>query len=202
MKRQHRAEEVVAYVDQQWEQACARCRAALLGQDAVLSLFLGFADGPSCCSCLARIHDRELAEFLRESVRRIRDLECYRAGWIHAERRLAANGPWPEERIPSSLRLDDMAEEANGAPAKDRGGAPEAEFTEAVERFDAGDKGCGELALALKARMQRLEPGSLLHLSTTDLGAPEDLPAWCRLTGHRLLRAEAPHYLIARKQST
>jgi tRNA 2-thiouridine synthesizing protein A len=48
-------------------------------------------------------------------------------------------------------------------------------------------------------RLAKLEPGALFRLTATDLGAREDLPAWCRLTGHRLERAEPPLYLIARR---
>jgi TusA-related sulfurtransferase len=30
-------------------------------------------------------------------------------------------------------------------------------------------------------------------------GAPMELPTWCRLTGHRLLEAAHPHYLIEKR---
>ena len=60
---------------------------------------------------------------------------------------------------------------------------------------DAGDMGCGELVLALRQRLAQM-PGQVLRLTATDAGAPEDLPAWCRMTGHQLLQAEPPHYWI------
>ncbi|HUR29231.1 MAG TPA: sulfurtransferase TusA family protein [Planctomycetota bacterium] len=56
--------------------------------------------------------------------------------------------------------------------------------------------GCGELVLELRFRMADLPPGALLHLVATDPGAIEDLPAWCRMTGHRLLRQAHPDYWI------
>ena len=62
--------------------------------------------------------------------------------------------------------------------------------------FDAGDLGCGELLLALRTRIRDLAPGSVLKLSTTDPGAREDLPAWCRMTGHRLVLAAHPAYFV------
>jgi len=34
-----------------------------------------------------------------------------------------------------------------------------------------------------------------------DLGAPADIPAWCRLTGHTLVSQEHPVYRIRRKES-
>lgn len=64
--------------------------------------------------------------------------------------------------------------------------------------WNAGAMGCGELVLELRFRMADLAPGSQLHLIATDPGAIEDLPAWCRMTGHRLTRAKHPEYWIRR----
>jgi tRNA 2-thiouridine synthesizing protein A len=69
------------------------------------------------------------------------------------------------------------------------------------DAWDAGDLGCGELVFDLMMRLRALGPGQVLKLTATDPGAPQDLPAWCRLTGHRLLRADPPHYFIERKES-
>jgi tRNA 2-thiouridine synthesizing protein A len=49
--------------------------------------------------------------------------------------------------------------------------------------------------------MATLAPGQVLRLVALDLGAPADLPAWCRMTGHTLLEAHHPVYLIRRKES-
>lgn len=65
--------------------------------------------------------------------------------------------------------------------------------------WDAGDLGCGELVLELRLRLSSLAPGSLFRLVARDPGAREDLPAWCRMTGHRLAAANHPVYLIERK---
>ena len=67
--------------------------------------------------------------------------------------------------------------------------------------WDAGDLGCGDLVLQLRFRMEALSPGAVLRLVALDPGAPVDLPAWCRLTGHALLAADHPVYLIRRKES-
>jgi tRNA 2-thiouridine synthesizing protein A len=67
--------------------------------------------------------------------------------------------------------------------------------------WDAGDLGCGELVLQLRFRIEQLEPGALLRLVAVDPGARADLPAWCRLTGHALVAADHPVYLIRRKES-
>jgi tRNA 2-thiouridine synthesizing protein A len=58
---------------------------------------------------------------------------------------------------------------------------------------------CGELVLALRVRLAALPPGAELRVRATDPAAPEDIPAWCRLTGHPLVSADHPTYLIRRK---
>ena len=66
--------------------------------------------------------------------------------------------------------------------------------------WDAGDLACGDLILQLRGRMEAMPPGQVLRLVALDSGAPEDLPAWCRLTGHTLLSARPPVDLIRRKE--
>ena len=67
--------------------------------------------------------------------------------------------------------------------------------------WDAGDMGCGDLVLELKRRVEGLPPGTTLRLRAIDPGAPADLPAWCRMTGHTLVSQQHPIYLIRRKES-
>jgi tRNA 2-thiouridine synthesizing protein A len=67
--------------------------------------------------------------------------------------------------------------------------------------WDAGDLGCGELVMVLRGRLNALPPGAVLKVTATDSGAPEDLPAWCRMTGHALVRMQPPDYYIRRKES-
>ena len=66
--------------------------------------------------------------------------------------------------------------------------------------WDAGDTGCGDLVLELRMRMSRMRAGQVLRLVARDPGAPEDIPAWCRLTGHTLVIRNPPVYDI-RKES-
>ena len=66
--------------------------------------------------------------------------------------------------------------------------------------WNAGDLGCGELVLELMLRMRALPPGATLRLVALDPGAPADIPAWCRMTGHALVEATPPTYLIRRKE--
>ena len=69
---------------------------------------------------------------------------------------------------------------------------------QADAEWDAGDLGCGELVLELRRRLQALHPGQLFRLLARDPGAPADIPAWCRMTGHTLVAAEPPAYWIRR----
>ncbi|MCX7700209.1 MAG: sulfurtransferase TusA family protein [Gemmataceae bacterium] len=66
--------------------------------------------------------------------------------------------------------------------------------------WDAGSLGCGDLVLELRQRLRALPPGRILRLIAQDPGAAADLPSWCRLTGHRLIHAEPPIFLIRRKE--
>ncbi|MGA3292584.1 MAG: sulfurtransferase TusA family protein [Candidatus Acidiferrales bacterium] len=70
-----------------------------------------------------------------------------------------------------------------------------------VEKWDAGEMGCGELLLELAGRMRNLAPGQVLELTALDLGAVEDIPAWCGLTGHSLVSAQHPVYRIRRREN-
>lgn len=53
--------------------------------------------------------------------------------------------------------------------------------------IDGGDRACVRLLLELRARMEPLPAGSVVHLIATDPAAPIDIPAWCHLTGHAYL---------------
>lgn len=70
--------------------------------------------------------------------------------------------------------------------------------------WDAGDLGCGELVLELRTRLKGM-PGQVLRLIARDPGAPEDIPAYCRMTGNELLHtdpAAATWWIRARSEAT
>lgn len=56
--------------------------------------------------------------------------------------------------------------------------------------WNAGEMSCGDLVLELRRRV-REAPGSVIKVTAHDAGAPADLPAWCRMTGHALLAQDA-----------
>jgi tRNA 2-thiouridine synthesizing protein A len=66
--------------------------------------------------------------------------------------------------------------------------------------LDVGDMLCGELALLLRRELKGLPPGQVLKVVARDPAAPQDIPAWCELTGHAMLRAEPPQFWIRRRQ--
>ena len=67
------------------------------------------------------------------------------------------------------------------------------------ERWDTGEIGCGQLVFELRLRVNKLNPEDRLEVIARDPGAPTDLPAWCRMTGHTLVSANHPVYVIQRK---
>lgn len=67
--------------------------------------------------------------------------------------------------------------------------------------YDAGSRGCAEgpldeIALVLRG----LAPGDTLEIRATEPSVAGDLPAWCRLMGHQLVRQEGDRYLVRRKE--
>ncbi len=66
---------------------------------------------------------------------------------------------------------------------------------------DSGLLGCGELLVLLHQRMRDLHPGQVMQVITYDPGAHEDLPAWCRLTGHTMLAEQDTHFFIRKRSA-
>jgi tRNA 2-thiouridine synthesizing protein A len=69
-----------------------------------------------------------------------------------------------------------------------------------IRHWDAGESGCGALIAGLKRQIEQVASGQLLGVTAHSVGAPVDLPAWCRLTGHELIKSNHPNYLLRRKQ--
>jgi tRNA 2-thiouridine synthesizing protein A len=53
--------------------------------------------------------------------------------------------------------------------------------------------------MGIARAMATLRDGELLLLTTRDAGAPIDIPAWCRLSGHSLISASHPNYIICKQ---
>lgn len=77
--------------------------------------------------------------------------------------------------------------------------SPEPRF-QADVFYNAGDKGCADGPLEEIARLMRgMRSGQTLEVHSSAPSVAGDLPAWCRLAGHELIRHEGEQYLIRRK---
>ncbi len=47
--------------------------------------------------------------------------------------------------------------------------------------------------------MQSMQAGQTLEIHATDPTVSIDIGAWCRMTGHQLLKQQDSHYLIQHK---
>ncbi len=70
---------------------------------------------------------------------------------------------------------------------------------EISRHWEAGETGCGVLIVGLKREIGKVGPGELLRVRALDAGAPADVPAWCRLTGHTLVASDHPTYVLRKK---
>lgn len=172
---------------------CAACTAVLCGHDASMSLVMGFKNVARCAACLAAALGWGREEMRDHLLAYITRRRCHNAGWIWAnlEEGFAA-GALPGCLWPAGAGPAPAATSAPMPPA-----AAEPPFDVA---WDAGDAGCGDLVMELRRWLQPLRPGQVLKLAAKDPGAPEDLPAWCRLTGHALVASNPPFYWIRRKE--
>jgi len=56
--------------------------------------------------------------------------------------------------------------------------------------YDAGPTGCGELIMNLFLTIKKMQTGQVIKVISYDAGAREDIPAWCRLQKHTLVKRE------------
>ena len=73
--------------------------------------------------------------------------------------------------------------------------------------FDGGDLDCGSgLALLLREHMSQLPVGGVLEMRSRERTVADDLPPWCRMTGHEYLgslpAADCVRYFVQRGQPT
>ena len=158
---------------------CHDCGVRYGPHDAVFSVAMGFKTSARCLPCLARGFDRPVEEFRTELIDYVHRRECYLRAWREAD------------------RMNPNEKQNNGTPAAAPINAA-AQPSTGIE-WDAGDLGCGDLVLGLRIRLNALPSGTIMTVRATDPAAPEDLPSWCRLTGHEMISAKHPVYTIKRK---
>lgn len=198
-----RAEQLLADLAALQGSRCQRCPAELCGHELTMSLALGFKAAPICLLCFSKQMDRSLSEMREDVFLRVTRRDCFLQGWLQSSR---VEGYGQERRPPC---LWPQASQAAVAVVKDAEFANEETRTDkswtdaprADESWDAGDMSCGDLVLELRGRLYALEPGAVLALRATDRAAPEDIPAWCRVTRNPLIQSQHPHYWIRRKDS-
>ena len=186
---EQRTAEILKDLERLNDPACYRCSKSICFHEYVLSVITGFKTTPHCTACLATGLGRSQGDFLTDAYNYIRRQTCYRSGWQWASQHedQAIEQPsciWPDAASSSS-------EETATHPTPTLAN-PDTEW-------DAGDMACGELVLKLRLRLKAMQPGQILLLTAQDSGAPADVPAWCKLTGHSLLEARHPQYWIQRK---
>lgn len=49
---------------------------------------------------------------------------------------------------------------------------------------------CPLPVIRVQQTLKTLKPGDTLRITATDLGVLHDIPAWCRIHGHRVLKTE------------
>lgn len=174
---------------------CRTCGSRLCGHAAVFCIVMGFQDAPVCPRCLAAGLDWPLESLRDRLSERVHAKTCLREGWREAGER---------EGLGDASRPACLWPAASPAPAgsalSPAGPAPASTPAPHDAEWDAGDIGCGDLVMDLRAKLREMDPGKTMKLTARDPGAPEDIPAWCGLTGHRLLAAKHPLYWIRKKE--
>ena len=63
--------------------------------------------------------------------------------------------------------------------------------------YNAGDRGCAEGPLdEISALMSHMKTGQSLEIYATDPSVARDLPAWCHLSGHEMVKNSGNFFLI------
>ena len=67
-----------------------------------------------------------------------------------------------------------------------------------VRSLDCRNLLCPLPVIRVQDMVRRLPAGALVEALCSDPGALEDVPAWCRINGHKVLetRRETPDYII------
>ena len=181
------------------ERRCDGCSGTVCGHETLMSFTMGFKDAPRCMDCLATIMATDRDALRDHILAYIKQRPCHYEGWLWANREEGFEPDalpaclWP---FSAAVGSGQLRQHSKTAPKKTSAtdGHPNCDA-----EWDAGDIGCGDLVLELRMRLRSVEPGQTLKVIARDPGAAEDLPAWCRLTGHTLVASGHPAYWIKRK---
>jgi len=178
---QQKFDEIVAQLRNWTARPCLACKSPLLAEDVLYSNALGLKTSPQCLPCLAKGLKQNQAELKSTLLQHIRRRPCLCKAFE------LSNGG-----LPTELDCDFTAPENQPLSSTNSPLIPDL-------IWDAGDLGCGDLVLLLRGKLRAMLPGKLLKVTTLDPGAPEDIPAWCKMTGNRLASQQHPLYFIRNK---
>jgi tRNA 2-thiouridine synthesizing protein A len=179
---------------------CSGCGAAVCGHETLMSFTMGFKDAPQCRDCLAASIATDRDALRDRLFAYIKQRSCHYEGWLWANREegfepdMLPGCLWP---FPAAVGVEQPPQRSQTDP---KGASNTDGRLNCDAEWDAGDIGCGDLVLELRIKLRSLESGQTLKVIARDPGAPEDLPAWCRLTGHALVASSHPTYWIKRKK--
>lgn len=180
---------------------CRDCGQVLCGHEFTMSVVLGFLDAPRCWECLARDLDRQPEELRDHVYDYIRWRACFFSGWrLSSEHEGFGDATQPRCLWPEDRPARPVPRPGAVPPVPDATVLPSSVRPKEDAVWEAGDMSCGDLVLELRRRLTALGPGQVLRVVALDPAAPEDLPAWCRLTGHTLAAQAHPDYWIRRKE--
>lgn len=174
---------------------CRRCGGPLCGHAALLAVLFGCKDAPRCPDCLASEHREPKSAMVARAGEWIRRKDCFRHVWHEASLREHGNAA----AAPSCLGAPTLASRPSPTLAAPTDAPPLPPAP--VATYDAGDLGCGDLVFELRGKLREIGAGEVLRVLARDPAAPVDLPAWCGLTGHTLVRAAHPEYHVQRKST-
>ncbi|MGH7264239.1 MAG: sulfurtransferase TusA family protein [Candidatus Rokuibacteriota bacterium] len=141
---------------------------------------------------------REFLDFLRRTLPPERHDELVFSLVVTARRPAVRTAPWRcgacRHDNPSDARFCSRC----GARLDAQPGT--VTVPEAAALLDLGESGCDVGAtLKVKSLVATLQIGQVLEVRTTDPGSREDVPAWCRMTGHEFLGAAGPRYFVRKR---
>jgi tRNA 2-thiouridine synthesizing protein A len=111
---------------------------------------------------------------------------CDVKGGCIADMELMCSGFWKE--VSGSLQK---------AVSQDQASRP---GIEADEHYDAGNRDCAEGPIdEIAVQLRKMNSGQVLDIQASDPSVAEDIPAFCRLSGHEFVKQEGDHYLVRRK---
>jgi tRNA 2-thiouridine synthesizing protein A len=181
-QEQKKFEEITAQLNRWTDSPCQSCDSILTSEDILYSNALGFKNFPKCLSCLSNGLERNKNELKTELLKHIQRRPCLKKAYE------ISFGKNPDE-FDSTLDFIEAPSVSSGTPA-----------LAANLVWNAGDLGCGDLVLLLRGKLKAMPPGEIIQVTALDPGAPEDIPAWCNMTGNKLVFQQHPNYFIKNKE--